>query len=205
MFGGSDKGAPVRKFRSTLAINGEFHSETAQCHLSTQFSVATMASDPLALWAPQLSHLPPRGADKPPPVVLCPAWPLENLLVFFSPFFSLLCAVGSHRLLLSIFQLVAADLYLNPNICSIQCELPIQPHAWLCLCSFEQTEWATWLCNADITWSLVGLVGADHMQEGAQGLGLAVPSSADLMKDEEDLPQLMCTLPNALQNGPTLY
>lgn len=43
------------------------------------------------------------------------------------------------------------------------------------------------------------------MQEGAQGLGLAVPSSADLMKDEEDLPQPMRTLPNALQNGPTLY
>lgn len=124
MFGGSDKGAPVRKFRSTLAINGEFHSETAQCHLSTQFSVATMASDPPALRAPQLSHLPPRGADKPPPVVLCPAWPLENLLVFFSPLFSLLCAVGSHRLLLSILQLVAADLHLNPNICPFSVNCP---------------------------------------------------------------------------------
>lgn len=92
MFGGSDKGAPVRKFRSTLVINDEFYFETAQYRLSTRFSVATMASDPPALLAPQLSHLPPRGADKPPPVVLCPALPLENLLFFLSPFLSFMCS-----------------------------------------------------------------------------------------------------------------
>lgn len=166
MFDESDKGVPIRKFHNTLEINYGFHSGITQYSLNAQFSVATMASHPPALLAPRLSHLPPCGADKSPPVVLCPALPLKNLPFFLFPLFSLLCAVGSHRLLLSIFQLVAADLYLNPNICPIQCELPIQPHAWLCLCPFEQTEWATWLCNADITWSLVVFIRVDHMQQG---------------------------------------
>lgn len=82
------------------------------------------------------------------------------------PSFLLLCTFSSHRLPLSIFQLVAADLYLNPNICPIQHELCIQPNAWWCLCSFEQTEWATWLGDADIAWSLVVFVRIDQMQQG---------------------------------------
>lgn len=95
------------------------------------------------------------------------AHPLKTSFFLF-PSILLLCTFGSHRLPLLIFQLLEADLYLNPNICPIQCELCIQPNAWLCLCSFEQIEWATWLGNADIAWSLVMFVGIDQMQQGRE-------------------------------------
>ena len=100
------------------------------------------------------------------PVAL--AHPLRTSFFSFL-FFFLLCTFSSHRLPLSIFQLVAADLYLNPNICPIQCELCIQPNAWLCLCPFEQTECATWLGNADIARSLGMSVRTDQMQQDGQG------------------------------------
>lgn len=43
------------------------------------------------------------------------------------------------------------------------------------------------------------------MQEGEQGTGPGISSSAFGIKVEADLPQPMCILPNALQNGSTLY
>lgn len=193
MFGESDKGLPVRKCHGTLAVNDGFHFGTTQSSLNTQFSVATMASHPPALRAPPsyASSLLAEPTNHPlwSCALSCP-W---RTSFFFFPFFSLLCAVGSHRLLLSIFQLVAADLYLNPNICPIQCELPIQPHAWLCLCSFEQTEWATWLCNADITWSLVVFVRVAHMWPGRTGPGISFQFSQG-EGNELYLPQHMCKL-----------
>lgn len=92
MFGESDKGLPVRKCHGTLAVNDGFHFGTTQSSLNTQFSVATMASHPPALRAPQLRQLPPCGADKSPPVVLCPVLPLKNLLFFLSLFLSFMCS-----------------------------------------------------------------------------------------------------------------
>lgn len=193
MFGELDKGLPVRKCHGTLAVNDGFLFGTTQSSLNTQFSVATMASHPPALRAPPVTPAPSLRSRQITPCGLVPCLAPEEPPFFFFPFFSLLCAVGSHRLLLSIFQLVAADLYLNPNICPIQCELPIQPHAWLCLCSFEHTEWATWLCNADITWSLVVFVRVAHMWPGRTGPGISFQFSQG-EGNELYLPQHMCKL-----------
>ena len=100
--------------------------------------------------------------------LVAPAHPARTSFSL-SPSVLPLCPLSSHRLPWLIFQLVVADLYLNPNICPIQCELCIQPNAWLCLCPLERTEWATWLGNADIAWSLVAFLRIDQMQQGRRG------------------------------------
>jgi hypothetical protein len=103
--------------------------------------------------------------------------------------------------------LVVADLPLDPNICPIQCEFPIQPHAWLCLCSFEQTEWATWLCNADITWSLVEFGKRwPYAKPKDRGLGLIFPSNEIRVKEMNyTYHSIYPNSTQALQNGPVLH
>lgn len=164
-------GVPLRKFHGTFVVNYEFHFGTRRHSLNVPLSEARVtgclpglalltsrAKPPTYLWERQIT-----------PAVLLP-WLTPWEPPFFPfPSFLLLCTFSSHRLPLSIFQLVAADLYLNPNICPIQCELFIQPNAWWCVCSFEQTEWATWLGDADTAWSLVVFVRIDQMQRGKKG------------------------------------
>lgn len=143
-----------------------------------------------------------------PPGFVAPAHPLRTSSFLFPSV--LLCTFSSHRLLLAIFQLVAADLYLNPNICPIQCESCIQPNAWLCLCPFEHTEWATWLGNADIAWSLGVFVRIDQMKQGREekkGFVFSLPSSAATVKEMKLRPFqgiIINRLP-VLQNRPLVW